>query len=89
MHIEFDREGNAENNLARLWIDAAQGDLQRITDAAFDVEEILQENPLAGAPNTNGVSPPVRYLDWDILRVFYQIYEARDTIVIIRFTLSP
>ncbi len=39
MHIEFDREGNAENNLARLWIDAAQGDRQRITDAAFDIGE--------------------------------------------------
>jgi hypothetical protein len=31
MRVEFDGEGNAENTLARLWIDAAQGDRQRIT----------------------------------------------------------
>jgi hypothetical protein len=40
MRVEFDGEGNAENALARLWIDAAQGDRQRITDAAFDVEAL-------------------------------------------------
>ncbi len=87
MRVEFDGEGNAENALARLWIDAAQGDRQRNTDAAFDVEAILEQDPHAGASITNGVSPPVRYLDWDILRVFYQIHESRETIII-RFALS-
>jgi hypothetical protein len=88
MRVEFDGEGNAENSLARLWISAEQGDRQRITDAAFDVEAILEQNPHAGVSITNGVSPPVRHLDWDILRVFYRIDGSRETVVIIRFTLS-
>jgi hypothetical protein len=88
MRVEFDGDGNAENDLARLWVDAAEGDRQRITDAAFDVESILQENPRAGDSITNGVSPPVRHLDWDILRVFYRIHESHETIIIIGFRLS-
>jgi hypothetical protein len=42
MRVEFDGDGNAENDLARLWVDAAEGDRRRITDAASDVESILQ-----------------------------------------------
>ena len=67
MRVEFDGEGNAENDLARLWIDAEQGDRQRITSAAFEVEAFVEENPQAGVPITNGVNPPVRYPDWDSL----------------------
>jgi hypothetical protein len=92
MHIrsvEYDGDGNAESDLARLWCNGGQGERQRITDAAFKAELILLEFPEAGIAITNGVNPPVRYLDRDILRVFYQVFEAHDKIIIIGFTLSP
>lgn len=87
--VEYDGEGNAQNDLARLWCGAAQGKRQRITDAAFEVEDYLKEHAEAGSLITNGVHPPVRYVDWDILRVFYQIFESDDKIIIIGFKLSP
>ena len=73
----------------RLWNNCAQGERRRITDAAFTVEPILLEFPEAGIAITNGVDPPVRYLDCDVLRVFYQIFDDQETIIIIGFKLSP
>ncbi len=87
--VEYDGEGNAEDDLARLWCDGAQGERQRITDAASQVESILLEFPEAGVAITNGVNPPVRHLDCDILRVFYQVFDTHEKIIIIGFTLSP
>jgi hypothetical protein len=92
MHIravEYDGEGNAENDLARLWCAAVQGDRQRITVAAQKVEECLLDNPQAGIPITNGVTPVVRYLDLDILRAYHQIFESDEKLIIIGFNLSP
>jgi hypothetical protein len=87
--VEYDGEGNAEGDLARLWCDAAQGERQRITDAAFKVEALLLDRPEDGIAITNGINPPVRYLDCDPLRVFYQIFEPHQKIIVIGFKLSP
>ncbi|MFI5460045.1 MAG: hypothetical protein ACHRXM_31895 [Isosphaerales bacterium] len=87
--VEYDGDGNARDDLARLWSDAEQGDRQRITDAAFEVEDYLKANPYKGTVITNGVLWPVRYVDWDILRIFYQVFESEDKIIIIGFKLSP
>jgi hypothetical protein len=75
--IEFDGAGDAESDLARLWTQAPVGKRQRVALAANDAEDRLRENPEAGALITDGVDPPVRYLDCDVLRVFYQVYNLR------------
>jgi ParE toxin of type II toxin-antitoxin system, parDE len=83
--IEFDGDGDAENDLARLWTQAPVGKRERITVAANDAEVRLLENPEAGSLITDGVHPAVRYLDCDVLRVFYQIYESEKRIIIVGF----
>jgi len=87
--IEFDGNGDAENDLARLWTEAPPGTRERITIAANDVEDRLRENPEAGSLITDGVHPPVRFLDCDILRVFYQLFESEELIMIIGFRSLP
>jgi hypothetical protein len=83
--IEFDGNGDAENDLARLWTEAPIGMRERIALAANDAEGSLRDRPEAGTLITDGVHPPVRYLDCDVLRVFYQIYESENKIIIIGF----
>ena len=73
--IEFDGDGDAEDDLARLWTQAPVGKRERIAIAVNDAEDRPRENPEAGSLITDGVHPPVRYLDCDILRVFYQVYD--------------
>jgi hypothetical protein len=46
--IEFDGDGDAENDLARLWIEAPAGKRERIAVAANDAEDRLLEDPDAG-----------------------------------------
>jgi hypothetical protein len=87
--IEFDGNGDAENDLARLWTNAPPGMRGRITVAANDAENCLRENPEAGSLITDGVYPPVRYLDRDVLRVFHQIYVSERKIIIIGFKSVP
>ncbi len=87
--IEFDGDGNAENDLARLWIEAPAGKREHIARAALDAEDRLRMNPESGNLITDGVHPPVRYLDWVVLRVFYQIFESEQTIIIIGFRGLP
>ena len=55
--IEFDGNGDAEDDLARLWTEAPPGKRERITIAASDAEARLQEDPEAGSLITNGVHP--------------------------------
>lgn len=87
--IEFDGNGDAEDDLARLWTEARLGMRKRITIAAKVAEDCLRQNPEAGSLITNGVHPPVRYPDRDVLRVFYQIYESENKIIIIGFRSLP
>jgi hypothetical protein len=87
--IEFDGDGDAENDLARLWIEAPLGKRERIAVAANDAEDSLRENSEAGTLITDGVHPPVRYLDCDVLRVFYQAFESQRKIIIIGFKSLP
>ena len=87
--IEFDGDGEAEDDLARLWTEAPVGKRERITVAANDAEVRLRENPEAGSLIIDGVHPPVRYLDRDVLRVFYQIYESEKKIILIGFRSLP
>ena len=47
--------------------------------------KIACANPEAGSLITDGVHPPVRYLDCDVLRVFHQIFESEKIIIIIGF----
>ena len=86
--IEFDDEGNAESDLARIWVDAPTGERDRITKAEDDAESYLKQNPKGGTLITDGVHPPVRYLDWDVLRLFYQFHERENKIIIIGFRSS-
>src|SRR5262249_43372224 len=65
--IEFDDAGRAESDLARVWIEAQPGERDRITLAEEAAENHLRQDPKAGTLITDGVFPPVRFLDWDIL----------------------
>jgi hypothetical protein len=59
------------------------------TSVPRKVEACLLDNPHAGIPITNGVTPVVRYLDLDILRAYHQIFESDEKIIIIGFNLTP
>jgi hypothetical protein len=83
--VEFDGRGQAEADLARLWCAGKQGERNRITKAAAGAEKHLRKHPDSGKPLTNGVNPPVRYLDFKVLRVFYQDYETLNKVIIIGF----
>jgi hypothetical protein len=86
--IEFDDNGNAESDLARIWVDAPAGERERITKAEDDAERYLRQNPRGGTLITDGIHPPVRYLDWDVLRLFYRFHELENKILIIGFRRS-
>jgi hypothetical protein len=85
--IEFDDGGNAESDLARIWVDAPTGERERIT-RADDAEQSLRQNPKGGTLITDAVHPPVGYLDWDVLRLFYRFHELENKIIIIGFRRS-
>jgi hypothetical protein len=55
----------------------------RIARAANQAEDRLRENPDAGVLNTDGVHLPGRYLDCDLLRAFYQVYQIEQKVIII------
>jgi hypothetical protein len=88
--VEFDDAGHAADELAQLWLDASPGERSRITTASHDVEKALEQNPQLGTLVTNGPYPPVRYVDWDILRVFHTYDPNRKNVVtIIGFKKNP
>jgi hypothetical protein len=89
VRIEFDADGNAENDLAQIWIDAPVGERERIGASENDAEDRLKVDPDAGILITNGVHPPVRYLDAGLLRTFYQYHESHKKIIIIGFRRAP
>jgi hypothetical protein len=88
--VEFDDAGHAASDLAQIWVDAPPGERSRITKAAHDVENVLAHNPQLGRLVTNGTYPPVRYVDWDIIKVFY-VYDpnVKDILTIIGFKRNP
>ncbi len=86
--VEFDDGGDAESDLARLWDAATEGAKRRIATAISEAGEFLKGQPEAGKPLLlNGVDPPVRYVDWDIVRVFYQVHESAGKIILVGFRL--
>ena len=87
--IKFDDGGRVESDLARVWLDAPTGERDRITRAEEEAENHLRYDPKGGTLITDGVYPPVRILDWDVLRLYYQLYELENKIIIRGFKRAP